>query len=254
MLASARRPQAPAAQLADLVLVQLSNWRWAWPGLVITGMITPVSTMIVLAVFSGRGRPAQDAGILAGALVISLLFQNLNQVAGNFAFMKANGTLDFFAAQPVRRSLLAISTVCAFFLISVPALVVTVVVGTVILRIHLAISPLLLVVVPLCIVPAACIGAIIGSVTSTMEESTSISLVTTFVLTGCGPVLFPASHLPAVIRAAGVLNPATYAAAALRATLTGPVTAHLLADLVVLAGFGLGALLALLRLMPWRQR
>jgi len=217
-------------------------------------MITPVAAMIALAAFSGRGSAAQDDRLLVGTLILALLFQNQSQVAGNFSFMKVNGTLDFFATQPVRRSLLAISTVCAFFVISIPALIVTVTVGTILLHIDLSVSPLLLLVVPLCIVPAAGIGAIIGSLTSTIEESSSISLVVTFLLTGCGPVLFPASHLPAFVRAIGVINPATYAAAALRAVLIGPVNAKLPEDLLVLAAFGLAAVLGLLRLMPWRQR
>src|SRR5579859_560430 len=118
-----RRPQRAVAQLADLVLVQLTNWRWAWRGLVITGMITPVATMVTLSAFSSHETPSQGDHVLAGALVLALLFQNLNHVAGNFAFMKATGTLDFFAAQPVSRVLLAIGTVCAFFLISIPALI-----------------------------------------------------------------------------------------------------------------------------------
>jgi ABC-2 type transport system permease protein len=251
---SSRRLQGPVAQLADLVLVQLSNWRWAWRGLVLTGIITPVAAMIALAAFSGRGSAGQDDRLLVGTLILSLLFQNQSQVAGNFSFMKINGTLDFFATQPVRRALLAVSTVCAFFAISIPALIVTVAVGTILLHVDLSVSPLLLLVLPLCIIPAAGIGAIIGSMTSTIEESSSISLVATFLLTGCGPVLFPASHLPAFVRVIGVANPVTYAAAALRAVLIGPVNAHLAADLLVLAAFGLAAILALLRLMPWRLR
>jgi ABC-2 type transport system permease protein len=249
-----RAAQGPGSQFVDLVLVQLSNWRWAWPQLVITGMIAPVGTMVGLAVYSGRGGTAQNGHILVGALVLALLFQNQNLVAGNFAFMKANGTLDFFAALPVSKALLAVSTVTAFFLISAPALLVTLVVGLVVLHVSLSVSPLLLLAIPLCIVIAAGIGAIIGSVFNTIEESSSVSLVATFVLTACGSVIFPAARLPAVIRAAGVFNPATYAAAALRATLIGPVQPGLILDLAVLAAAAAAITVILLWRMPWRMR
>jgi ABC-2 type transport system permease protein len=248
------RPQRPLAQLTDLLLVQLSNWRWAWPQLVLTGMITPVASMLALLAYSGRHDHALTDHIVIGPLILALLFQNQNQVAGNFAFMKQMGTLDFFAAQPVSRALLAIATVCAFFLLSLPALFVTVVAGVFIVHIHLSLSPLLFVVVPLCVVPAACIGATIGSMASTMEESNSASLVVTFLMAGLGPVLVPASRLPAIIRAIGVVNPATYAASALQAVLLGPITIRLLEDVAVLAAFGLVALLIVIKKMPWRQR
>lgn len=182
-------PQRPLAQLADLLLVQLSNWRWAWRPMVIVGMIAPVTSMLALATFTDD--PALRTHIMVGTLMLGLLFQNQNQVAGNFSFMKENGMLDFFAAQPVNRALLALATVGAFFLLSLPALVATVAVGAIALGIGLSPSPLLIVVVPLCVVPAAGIGALIGSLARSPAESTSIGLMVTFLMTGCGPVLIP---------------------------------------------------------------
>src|SRR5690606_18773198 len=116
--------------------------------------------------------PALRTHIMVGTLMLGLLFQNQNQVAGNFSFMKENGMLDFFAAQPVNRALLALATVGAFFLLSLPALVATVAVGAIALGIGLSPSPLLIVVVPLCVVPAAGIGALIGSLARSPAEST----------------------------------------------------------------------------------
>ncbi|MEV8630150.1 ABC transporter permease [Streptosporangium sp. NPDC051023] len=246
--------QHPAAQLADLILVQLSNWRWAWPQLVLTGLVAPLASMLALSTVSGGANRSLNEHILVGMLMFALLFQNQNQVAGNFSFMKANGTLEFFAAQPVSRVLLAIATVGAFFLLSLPALLVIVVVGALVLGVGLSLSPWLLVVVPLCVVSAAGIGALIGSLTNTMEESGAASLVVTFLMTGCGPVLIPADRLPAAINAIGVLNPATYAASALRASLTGTVGSRLPVDLAVLALFAAGVLLLLVKRMPWRMR
>ncbi|MFJ8142293.1 ABC transporter permease [Streptomyces sp. NPDC096013] len=246
--------QSAPAQLVDLLLVQLSNWRWAWPQLVLTGLITPVISMLALATVSGNDDQTVKAHILTGTLMLALLFQNQNQVAGNFSFMKANGTLDFFAALPVNRVLLAIATVGAFFLLSVPALILTVVIGALFLDIPLSPSLWLLLVVPLCVLPAAGIGALIGSVTNSIEESTSLSLVVTFLMTGCGAVVIPADQLPGWLNTLGAVNPATYAAAALRAALTGTDTASLPGDAAVLALFALVIVLLVVTRMPWRMR
>ncbi|HET6856885.1 MAG TPA: ABC transporter permease [Streptomyces sp.] len=248
------RTQSAPAQLIDLLLVQLSNWRWAWPQLVLTGLITPVISMLALATISGSDDLALKAQILTGTLMLALLFQNQNQVAGNFSFMKANGTLDFFAAQPVNRVLLAVATVSAFFLLSLPALVLTVVTGALFLDIPLSPSPWLLLVVPLCVIPAAGIGALIGSLTNSIEESTSLSLVVTFMMTGCGAVLIPADRLPGWLDALGAINPATYAVTALRASLTGSDTGQLPLNVAVLALFALVIVLLLVKKMPWRMR
>lgn len=248
------RTQSAPAQLTDLVLVQLSNWRWAWPQLVLTGLITPVISMLALTAVSGSGDPVLKAHILTGTLMLALLFQNQNQVAGNFSFMKANGTLDFFAAQPVNRVLLAIATVGAFFLLSLPALVLTVVIGALCLDIPLSPSAWLLLVVPLCVIPAAGIGALIGSLTNSIEESTSLSLVVTFLMTGCGSVVIPADRLPGWLDAIGVVNPATYAASALRAALTGSGTSRLPLNVTVLTLFTLVIVVLLIKKMPWRMR
>lgn len=246
--------QRPMAQLVDLTLVQMSNWRWSWPGLVLAGTVTPLVSVVALSAFADGRSSAVAAHILVGNVVLALLFQNQNQVAANFSFMKANGMLDFFAAQPVRRSLLAVATVTAFFVISVPALILMVLLGGQIADVELSLSPLIVVVVPLCVVPAAAIGALIGSTAGSIEVSSSASLMTTIAMTGLGPVLIPPDRLPGAIQAVGRLNPATYAASALRDVLVGPVDVGIIADLAVLAGFGAVALLALVRTMPWRAQ
>jgi ABC-2 type transport system permease protein len=217
-------------------------------------MVAPVASIAALTTYAGNHNKDLSNHIVVGAIILALLFQNLNQVAGNFAFMKANGTLDFFAAQPVSRILLAIATVCAFSLLSLPALLVTMVAGLLIVHVTLSLSPLVLIVLPLCVIPAAGIGATIGSIANTIEEATSASLVVTFLMAGLGAVLLPASRLPAVFKAVGWFNPAVYAASALQEVLFGPVTARVAVDIGALAAFGAATLFLLFRKMPWRQR
>lgn len=94
--------------------------------MIVTG---PLMAVVTLGLVS---RPYGDAGLSylpAGSVVMSLMFQSQNNVAGNFASMKTMGTLVFFATLPVHRHLLILATVTAFLLLSIPALLVTVLFG-----------------------------------------------------------------------------------------------------------------------------
>ena len=80
-------------QLIDLVLIQLTNWRWAWRGMIVAGLVLPLLGMLAFSAFAEN----RDLGyILTGNLVMSLLFSVTSRVSGNFVFMRVNGMLDFF--------------------------------------------------------------------------------------------------------------------------------------------------------------
>lgn len=235
-----RFPQSWGSQLTDLTVMQLSNWRWSWRAMVVTGIASPLLATALLGTL-GRASGALALGhILTGALVMGLLFENQNKVAANFSFMKEAGTLTYFRSMPVRPHLVVVATVAAFFLLSLPALVCTLVFGVWLLDIPLHVSPLVLVAVPACAVSLAGIGAAIGVLAKSPEEAGSIALLFSLALLCLGPVLVPRELLPEVLQRISVASPATYAGSALRQTLLGPVDAGLfLRDVGVLAGTAL---------------
>jgi len=253
MLSHNRRRHSILIQLFDLWLIQLSNWRWSWRGTIVVDTITPLVGIVAMGVFArDLGREAL-AYVLTGNMVLGLMFGNLDKVASNFAFMRATGSLGYFATLPVHRTVFVLATLLAFMVLSVPALAVTTIVGSALLNIPLAPSPLLLIVVPLCAIPLAGLGALIGSSVRTPQESGSWSLLMTLILAGMGPVVVPPNRLPGFMLMLGRLSPATYAASALRQTLLGPITSRLWLDLVVLAGLA-AVIFALVRIrMTWRQ-
>lgn len=248
-----RKRPSFATQLLDLTLIQLSNWRWSWRGTLLSGIVAPLFTLVALGIF------ARDAGteaivyVLTGNVVLSLMFENLDRVSSNFAFMKAMGTLNYFATLPVSRYAVVLATLLAFFLLSLPATLTTILFGSWFLAVPLTISPLILLVIPLIALPLASLGAFIGTTTRTPMEAGPITSLIVLILAGLGPVIFPPSRLPAFMVTIGRFSPATYAASALRQTLIGPVTGQLVIDLVMLI------LLALLlgwlvnRKMSWHQ-
>lgn len=230
-------PQPWLVQLADLFLIQLSNWRWTWRGMLVIGTLAPLLSILALGTLSGPDDPQTAAYILTGNVVLALMFENMNRVSSNFAFMQAMGTLYFFAALPIRRANLILATVLAFFVLSLPAVLLTIGVGALVLDIRLEVHPLVLVAAPLAAVPLAGIGALIGSKARSPEEAGSLTTLITFILLGLGPVIIPPERLPGWLVRLGALSPATYAASALRQTLIGPVTGRLALDLGVLLTF-----------------
>ena len=247
------KPQNPLTQLLDLTVVQLSNWRWSWRSMIIVGTITPLLSTLALGLFSRREGIETLSYILTGNLVLAIMFNNLSRVSSNFSFMRTRGMLSYFASLPIRAVNLVLATVLAFFLLSLPSLLVTLLAGVAILKLDLTFHPLVLVVVPLATICMSGLGALIGTSVRTPEEADSISLLSTFIMLGLGPVLIPPDRLPSFMVILGYISPATYAASAFRQVLLGPVTARILVDLAILAIFCLSTLWLVERKMTWRQ-
>lgn len=249
-----RTEHAFLTQLWDVLLMELSNWRWSWRTLVLTSTITPLLGIVGLGVFSRGGGQETLAAILTGNVVLALMFGTMDKVQSRFVFMRVVGTLDYYATLPIRQATLILASVLSFLLLSLPSVVVTIVIGSLLLGLPLHLNPLILLVVPLCAVPLSAVGALIATYARTPEESGALSLLATFIQLGLGPVVVPASRLPQALIIAGHFSPATYAASALRQTLLGSVTAELLLDLAVLVAVSIVIFWLVGRKLSWRQR
>jgi ABC-2 type transport system permease protein len=248
------RTQPFWVQLGDLILIQLANWRWSWRGALLTGLVAPLLSTAALGLFARDSGEVALAYILTGNMVMSLLFGTFDRVAAHFAYMRAVGRLDFFATLPIYRSALIVATVIAFLALALPSLILTLAFGTLILDLPLAISPWLLVVVPLIGTSLCGLGALIGLSMETPENVGNISSLITFVLVGLGPVIIPLDRLPPIIGTISYLSPATYAASALRQTVLGlSDRIPLGVDLLVLASLLIVSLWAVGRKLDWRQ-
>jgi len=247
------KPPSLLAQFVDLTLIQLSNWRWSWRGMLVTGMVAPLISIAALGLFA-RDSGAYTLGyILTGNLVMSLMFENQSKVCSNFAFMRARGTFSYFASLPIQRLFLVLATVVSYLLLSIPALLLTLVVGSAYLKVSIHPHPILLLVIPLCAIPMAGIGALIGLSARTPEEAGPVSLVVTAVTLALGPVIVPPERLTPLVNFLGHFSPATYAASALRQALLGPLTARIWLDLGILCLFSALSFWFTLRKMEWRQ-
>jgi len=251
---TSRRPPSFFTQFWDLLLIELTNWRWSWRTMVIVSFLFPLGSMMALSVFA-RDSGVETLGyVLTGNLVLSIMFGNQNNVQSHVGYIRFQGMLDYFASLPVRKQTLVLAILCAFLLLSLPSLVATILFGAWLLDIPIRLSPLIMLVVPLSALPMAGLGALIGAIARTPEEGGAISLVVSLVMLGIGPVVAPPERLPAVLLTLGKFSPATYAASALRQVLLGPVTGQILWDFVALSGFTCLAFWLIGRKMDWRNQ
>lgn len=248
-----RKPLALPAQLLDLTLIQLSNWRWSWRSMIIVGAAAPMLSIAALGFFARDSGTYTLGYILTGNLTLALMFENIGKVSSNFAFMRQVGTLNYFASLPIHRYALIVATVLAFLLLSLPAALVTLIFGAWYLHIPLAIHPLIVLAVPMIAIPLAGVGALIGSLSPTPEAAGSMNLLVTMLLVGLGPVVVPPEELPALMLWLGKLSPATYAASALRQVILGPLSGQLALDFAALAATSLIVFWLVEKKMDWRQ-
>lgn len=252
LVAPGLKPAALPVQLASLLLIELTNWRWSWRSMLITASLAPLLGILGLGVFARDSGAQALAYVLTGNLVVSLMFGSMGRIQSHVVFMRFQGALDYFATLPVQRPVLILAMVLAFQLLSLPSLLVTLLVGNLLLQVPLHPHPLALLAIPLAGLPLAGLGAVVGASARTPEEANSTNLVLTLLLTALGPVVVPPEYIPAGLLLFSRLSPATYAASALRQTLLGPVTGQLAIDLAALVAFSLLAFWFAGKKMDWR--
>jgi len=249
-----RKQPSFLVQLVDLLLIELTNWRWSWRGMVLLGMIALLGSMVALGVFARDAGQDTLAYVLTGNIVLALMFENQDKVAGHFVYMRFMGILDYFATLPIQKHILILAVVLSFLLLSLPSLAVTILLGSLLLGVPITLNPIILIVIPLCAIPMAGIGALIGASVRNPQEAGSLSLLVMLVMLGLGPVLIPPERLPDVMLILGRFSPATYAASALRQALLGPLTGQIVFDLAVLTGVTMVVFWLVGRKMDWRQK
>lgn len=222
--------------------------------MVLTGMLAPLVSIAALGLFARNSGHAATEYVLTGSVTMAILFETQNRIASNFAFMRGNGAFEYYAALPVRREALILATLAAFSLLSLPAVAVTLLLGSALLDVPLTFSPLAPLCLLLALLPSAGLGAFIGSRSATIEQASSLSLATTLLMMATGPVAVPPELLPDALVRIGHINPAVYAADSLRHSLTSPADVRALADMAVLAAFAVAIWGLTSTRMHWRAR
>lgn len=233
--------------------IQLTNWRWSWPSMLLTGIVVPVLMSLGLGVYAQNlGGTAVEYAVISG-LAFSLLFELQGKIATNISFMKANGALDQLAATGAKRLQFVIGSFIAFGLLATPSLLITPIVVVKILGLSLSPS---FAIVP-AVIFAGCAflsaGMIIGALSTSLEQASSISLLMAIVLLSFGPVAVPEDLLPPWLQIAGETNPAVHISKAIRYGIFGG-EAISWGSLAYLVGATFVLLFSAVLSLPWRYK
>ncbi len=253
MLNNKRRPQPFLSQVWDLFWIEMTNWRWTWQYLIVVGTITPLLSMLAFSIFARDSGPEALQFIWSGNVLISLMFGLQSRLTSHFVYLRLEGMLNYFATLPIKKSALILAIILAFFLIALPSTLATIFVGAWILGLTITPSPILILVIPLCALPMAGIGALIGSRARNYNDAGATDLIVMFVMLAIGPVLVPPDVIPNFMLTLGRFSPATYAASALRAALNGTLTPTFWLDLGILALISAIIIAVVGRTLDWRE-
>ena len=165
--------------------------------------------------------PAIARHLITGTPTMILLMMGLVTVPQMVAYGRIQGTYDFMLSLPVSRMVLLASDASIYFLLTLPAITIAIIIGSVYHDFTLQVSPL---VVPAFIL-ISLTGSFIGYALALAVPHPRMAIIATqillLVIALFSPVIFPVDQLPAWMAAIHKVLPIKYMADLTRGTLTG---------------------------------
>jgi ABC-2 type transport system permease protein len=155
---------------------------------------------------------------------------------------KADGRLEYFLTMPISREAYLLSLVTMVAVTSLPAVLFTVAFGAWHYDLSLSLNPAFALVMVLCVFSLAGVGVAMAMYVARPEVVNALTQLIIFYVLFFSPVLLPESQLPGVLQETARLAPPTYAADAVRATLSDLPGTELTRDLLLMTGFAVASI------------
>nr|WP_290668372.1 ABC transporter permease [Ardenticatena sp.] len=209
-----------------LFRMQLANWRWSWRGMLIGGIVVPLSLMFFARFTMNNSDSQALIYIITGNVMIGLFFTTLSRTASRFAFLCETRALDYYRTLIDSVGSLVLATMGSFLLFALPGVVITLYVGQLLFRIAIHPHPSIFFVFLVSACAFASTGAFIGIHARSYESATLMANLVNFVLAFLSPVMIPLERFPYLLRPFAWILPSTHAALAFRQALSGDLTDH----------------------------
>lgn len=180
--------------------------------------------------------------VTTGAATNAIVTTGLVMLPQMLAEAKHQGRLEFMLTLPISREVYLLSQILATIIFAAPGTILAVAFGAWHYDLSLDIHPLVPVVILLGIASLAGVGVTVVMLSSHFQVTNAITQLVIFYVVFFAPILLPKEQLPELLQAASTVMPPTYAADAMRASLTDLPGTALYRDLVVLAGFAAASL------------
>ena len=155
---------------------------------------------------------------------------------------KTDGRFEYFLTLPISREAYLLSQMTVVAVVATPGVIFAVALGAWHYGFSLSIDPLVIPAVLLIFLSLAGVGVVMAVLSPHPQLTNAVTQLTIFYVVFFAPVMMPVEQLPGFFQHASVVMPPTYAADAIRGTLTGLPDTHALRSMAVLGGFALASL------------
>jgi ABC-2 type transport system permease protein len=236
----------------NLLFIRWANIRNEWYFGVIVGMLFPIAIMIFMKFSGSTTDPATGLYVASGNAVMSLVMGPMQSLCNDMAWGRQRNDLDYFAALPVTKLqvTLAYATVSGIFII--PAMLFSIGIGSWWFGFPVKWNPVIIPVMLLASLSMAGLGVMAGVYARGIHQANMFNSAVMLVVVFLSPVLIPYENLPGFLQVASRLLPTSYAAAALRGSLSGMPMPEILRYLGLLLAFTAGFLYLGTKRLDWR--
>jgi ABC-2 type transport system permease protein len=239
---------------SDLFLIQFSGVRTAWQWVFLVSAVMPMGLLFFLSFLAAHASRATLLYYITGNVVVALMLNPLFMLSGQLSWAKQTKAFDFYAGLPISRTSLILAAICVSVMFTVPGMILLLIIGMVLFHLWIVPSPLIVLVMILSPLALSGLGATIGILSPNQQVSGVIANIFMVLVMFLSPVFVPLSRLPGFLQLTARALPPTYAADALRQTLSGHLGAAFLLDVLVLAGFSLASFYLVTSRLDWRSR
>jgi len=236
----------------NLLFIRWANIRNEWYFGVIVGMLFPLAIMTFMKLNGSAEDSASGLYVATGNAVMSLVMGPMQSICNDLAWARQRNDLDYFAALPVSKLqiTLAFATVSGLFII--PAMLFSIGMGAWWFGFQLEWTPMVLPVMVVCSLSMTGLGVLAGVFARGIHQANMFNSAMMLVVVFLSPVLIPYENLPGFLKATSRLLPTSYAAAALRGSLTGMSVPEMLRLIGILLGFTICFLYLGTKKLDWR--
>jgi ABC-2 type transport system permease protein len=236
---------------SNTLAILIRNQRENWPLNLITGSVVPMLIVCAVVVFGETRSEDKLMRLLAGNMVLSLLFGPLLKTAVSVSYLCERQVIEYFATLPIRKMDFIMAVTANCLCQTLPGMLLLLLLCRTLLGIRFALHPMLGVTALLAAALMATAGAVIGVVGRDFARTRLMAESCVAVLLLLSPILIPLDRFPAPLRIIGNLLPSTFAVRALQDALLGQISGATMANIGIVAAFTAGFLFAADRMLDW---
>lgn len=232
---------------ALLLRWQLLNLRLVLPVIVVLQAVIGAGAVFAARLWFGSAVPGAGLFVTTGAATLTLAMVGLVAMPQMVAEQRLRGTYDYQWSLPVPRSSATAAGMTLNLIITVPALLATIVAGVAVYDIELSVSAAIVGAVLLTAGTAGLAGSALAHGVANPRLVALVTQVLIFVIFGFSPVLYPSTNLPSWLAAAHEWLPFASMATVVRGGLTEGLVEDVGRAYVVLAAWLTGCLVVTAR-------